>query len=149
MIPVLVDGASMPRSSDLPDDLKILARRNALEISHDSFDADSGRLVSAIERALEKADDERKRREGAMTPTATNEVEAEAALMRADDSYEKKDYEKATQKWDSPSPGLVFVYYIHFVRPIARTICNVTSDSFFRSDRRRRSSGRGKAEGED
>lgn len=31
VIPVLVDGASMPRSNDLPDDLKLLARRNALE----------------------------------------------------------------------------------------------------------------------
>jgi hypothetical protein len=29
VIPVLVDGASIPRSSDLPDELKLLARRNA------------------------------------------------------------------------------------------------------------------------
>jgi TIR domain len=50
VIPVLVDGASMPRSSDLPDDLKLLARRNALEVSHNRFDADFGRLVEAIER---------------------------------------------------------------------------------------------------
>src|SRR4029077_4087142 len=34
VIPVLVDGALMPRSSDLPDDLKALVRRNAVEISH-------------------------------------------------------------------------------------------------------------------
>jgi TIR domain len=56
VIPVLVDGASMPRSGDLPDDLKVLARRNALEVSHNRFNADSERLVAAIERVLEKAD---------------------------------------------------------------------------------------------
>ncbi len=30
VIPVLVDGALMPRSSELPDDLKLMVRRNAL-----------------------------------------------------------------------------------------------------------------------
>jgi hypothetical protein len=63
VIPVLVDGASMPRSNDLPDELKLLVRRNALEVSHNRFNADFGRLVTAIERVLEKADAERKQRE--------------------------------------------------------------------------------------
>ena len=63
VIPVLVDGALMPRSSDLPDDLKLLVRRNALEVSHNRFNADLGRLIAAIERVLEKADAERKQRE--------------------------------------------------------------------------------------
>jgi hypothetical protein len=55
VIPVLVDGASMPRSSDLPDDLKLLARLNALEVSHNRFNGDFGRLVTAIERLLYNA----------------------------------------------------------------------------------------------
>ena len=63
VIPVLVDGALMPRSSDLPDDLKLLARRNAVEVSHSRFNADLGRLIAALERVLEKADAERKQRE--------------------------------------------------------------------------------------
>jgi hypothetical protein len=54
VIPVLVDGALMPRSSDLPDDLKALVRRNALQLSHDRFSTDSEQLASAVERALEK-----------------------------------------------------------------------------------------------
>lgn len=45
VIPVLVEGASMPRSGDLPDDLKSLVRRNALEVSHTRFRADSERLI--------------------------------------------------------------------------------------------------------
>ena len=54
VIPVLVDGASMPRSGDLPDDLKSLIRRDALEVSHNRFRTDSERLIVAVERALEK-----------------------------------------------------------------------------------------------
>jgi hypothetical protein len=63
VIPVLVDGVSMPRSGDLPDDLKALVRRNALQLSHERFRTDSERLASAVERALEKTAAERRERE--------------------------------------------------------------------------------------
>jgi hypothetical protein len=63
VIPVLVDGALMPRSTDLPDDLKALARRNALEISYNRFNPDFDRLVAAVEKALQKAEVERKKHE--------------------------------------------------------------------------------------
>src|SRR5271165_3002067 len=53
VIPVPVDGALMPRERDLPDDLKDLVRRNALEVNHTRFSADSMRLVRAVERALD------------------------------------------------------------------------------------------------
>jgi hypothetical protein len=62
VIPVLVDGALMPSSIDLPDDLKPLVRRNALDVSHHRFNADLRRLIDALERILEKTDAERKRR---------------------------------------------------------------------------------------
>jgi hypothetical protein len=55
VIPVLVDGALMPRPTELPDDLKPLVRRNALRISDTSFDGDCQRLVAAIKQILEKA----------------------------------------------------------------------------------------------
>jgi hypothetical protein len=54
VIPVLMDGASMPQSSELPDDLKLLARRNALQVSDTGFDGDCRRLVATIEQVLEK-----------------------------------------------------------------------------------------------
>ena len=63
VIPVLVDGASMPRSPDLPDDLKPLVRRNALQVGDTHFDDDCRRLVAAIEQILEKAAAERRERE--------------------------------------------------------------------------------------
>ncbi len=53
VIPVLVDGALMPRPTELPDDLKPLVRRNALRISDTSFDGDCQRLVAAIKQVLE------------------------------------------------------------------------------------------------
>jgi formylglycine-generating enzyme required for sulfatase activity len=54
VIPILVDGALMPRSTDLPDDLKRLARRNALQVGDAHFDDDCRRLVAAIEEVLEE-----------------------------------------------------------------------------------------------
>ena len=55
VIPVLIDGAIMPGSAELPDDLKALARRNALEIRHNRFNDDCRLLIAALERALEGA----------------------------------------------------------------------------------------------
>jgi hypothetical protein len=63
LVPVLVEGAMMPESGELPDDLKALVRRNALEIGHIRFDADSEQLVKAVERALGKAREQREAKE--------------------------------------------------------------------------------------
>jgi len=62
VIPVLVDDASMPRASDLPDDLKALVRRNAVEVSYTRFRADSERLIVALERIFEKTTAEQRER---------------------------------------------------------------------------------------
>jgi hypothetical protein len=48
VIPVLVDGAAMPTANELPDNLKALARRNAIELRHTRFFADAEQLVVAI-----------------------------------------------------------------------------------------------------
>jgi formylglycine-generating enzyme required for sulfatase activity len=63
VVPVLVEGAMMPETGELPDDLKALVRRNALEIGHIRFDADSEHLVNAVERALGKAREQRQAKE--------------------------------------------------------------------------------------
>jgi TIR domain len=55
LIPVLVEGAIMPRREDLPESLVGLGRRNALPIRHESFRDDAGRLVAAIEKVLASA----------------------------------------------------------------------------------------------
>jgi hypothetical protein len=50
VIPVLVRGASMPSVNDLPDDLKDLAWRNAIELSDSRFQYDANKLIGAIEK---------------------------------------------------------------------------------------------------
>ena len=55
VIPVLVEGAVMPRRGDLPDSLAGLARRHALRVRHESFRDDVGQLIAAIDRVLAMA----------------------------------------------------------------------------------------------
>jgi hypothetical protein len=53
VIPVLVQGATMPRADELPGDLAKLARRNALEIGDTRWRYDFDRLMEVIEKVLE------------------------------------------------------------------------------------------------
>jgi hypothetical protein len=48
VIPVLVHGAKMPRSDQLPDDLKDLAYRNCVELTHVRWKSDVKVLVSGL-----------------------------------------------------------------------------------------------------
>lgn len=52
IIPVLVDGARMPSENDLPDELRSLVQRNALEISGKRFHRDAQHLVEAVKASL-------------------------------------------------------------------------------------------------
>jgi hypothetical protein len=54
VIPVLVDGATMPQAVDLPDALKSLTRRQAIQISLISFEADAKRLTDALAKIEEE-----------------------------------------------------------------------------------------------
>jgi len=62
VIPALVEGAPMPPVSQLPEELKPLARRNALSVSHEGFRADSERLVDSVGEVLEAARVEQQRK---------------------------------------------------------------------------------------
>ena len=55
VIPILVEGAGMPREEQLPESLKPLARRQALELSPARFRSDTAKLLGVLERALAKA----------------------------------------------------------------------------------------------
>jgi TPR repeat protein len=52
VIPVLVDGALMPKASDLPESLRGFARRQNIEISHTRFEADAERLTRTLASIL-------------------------------------------------------------------------------------------------
>ncbi|MPW16581.1 TIR domain-containing protein [Paraburkholderia sp. CNPSo 3157] len=48
LIPVLVQGATMPQEADLPDDIKDLAYRNSIELTHARWDSDVQLLINAL-----------------------------------------------------------------------------------------------------
>jgi hypothetical protein len=52
VIPVLVEGTQMPSEAGLPDDLKPLARRHALELRHTRFNADADAIMDALEQVV-------------------------------------------------------------------------------------------------
>ena len=52
VLPVLVEGASLPRTSELPADLQALTRRQAIELRDARWDDDIERLVEGLEKFL-------------------------------------------------------------------------------------------------
>ena len=61
VVPVLVDGAQMPSAAELPGKLKALAHRQALRLTHVSFNSDAERLIETL-------DDIERRKFGATEP---------------------------------------------------------------------------------
>jgi hypothetical protein len=55
VIPVLVNGASLPAVDDLPDELRPIARRQAVALRDSRWDADVDHLVQSVAKLLESA----------------------------------------------------------------------------------------------
>jgi len=55
VIPVLINGAGMPGEEELPEPLRALSRRNALEISNSRFATDTETLIQTVRKALGEA----------------------------------------------------------------------------------------------
>jgi hypothetical protein len=75
VIPVLVDGASMPRPEDLPPELRSLARRNSFEVSHVRFDSDIARLVRELQRILADREQSAQKPEGPTRSRTETEID--------------------------------------------------------------------------
>jgi TIR domain len=105
VIPILVEGAAMPREDQLPPSLTPLARRQALELSPARFSSDTHRLLKVIEKTLADA------APAVVTPTATvrKEPVAEAPenRERADEEAEKREraHEEAPEKRERAHRG--------------------------------------------
>jgi len=59
VVPVLLDGAHMPGEEELPEPLRALARRNALEVSNSRFASDTETLITVVRKALDEKTDGR------------------------------------------------------------------------------------------
>jgi TIR domain len=55
VIPVLVDGARTPKADRLPDSIKPLVRRNAVEVRNTNFGRDAEALANKVHEALKSA----------------------------------------------------------------------------------------------
>ena len=55
VIPVLVDGMTMPREDSLPSPVQPITRRNAIEISNTRFNYDVDQLITAVRNILDAA----------------------------------------------------------------------------------------------
>jgi hypothetical protein len=85
VIPVLVGGASMPRSDTLPEAIRPLARRNAVVLRHERFNVDCHGLVTALKESLTAAEKERaaRRESEDFARRSTRIFEAPDKMMRA------------------------------------------------------------------
>jgi TIR domain len=81
VIPILVEGAQMPRADELPASLATLVRRQALELSPSRFDSDTRRLLKVLDRAITEAQDR--------------------ASQRSAASYQRGRSAEAAENWDS------------------------------------------------
>ncbi|HSX92712.1 MAG TPA: toll/interleukin-1 receptor domain-containing protein, partial [Hydrogenophaga sp.] len=55
VVPVVLDRATMPRAEELPEELKPLARRQAIALQHLQWEASTGALIQALQRLLGEA----------------------------------------------------------------------------------------------
>jgi hypothetical protein len=60
VIPILVERAPMPEPEELPESLRPLTRRNALELENQRWEYDVSRLVRAVERLIDPEEEQEK-----------------------------------------------------------------------------------------
>jgi hypothetical protein len=58
VIPILLDGAKVPKANQLPRDLEELSVRNGLDVRHASFHYDIDRLIRGLKGQLAEADEQ-------------------------------------------------------------------------------------------
>ena len=79
VIPLLVERAEMPDPDDLPENLRALTRRNALELNDLRWHDDTGRLMEIIEQLLAQAEPEIAPAPAPAAPSAPPPATAEPA----------------------------------------------------------------------
>jgi hypothetical protein len=55
VIPILLDGATMPKADQLPNDLRGLTSRNGLDVRHASFHEDMDRLIHSLKAQVDQS----------------------------------------------------------------------------------------------
>jgi hypothetical protein len=146
VIPILVEGAAMPRRQELPEALTGLARRNALILRHESFRSDADRLLAAIEplvetgtpgsvaagRSTPEAPEQRQyaKQETRTTPEAAEQIkrEADAAAARVAEAQARQEAKEQTSQ--PRRPRIFLCYRREDTQWAARSIYESLADKY-------------------
>jgi hypothetical protein len=88
VIPILVDGARMPRAGELPPSLAKLMRRQALELSPARFDFDTGLLLKVLDKTLAEVRTAQAGPASTMSPAGTGPDQHPTTLTAAGSGVE-------------------------------------------------------------
>ena len=105
VIPVLVDGAAMPQADQLPDGLKALVRRQAVEISLTRFDSDADRLTGALAEIEEELPRAAEPASESTKVSASKEASARSNMAAAGTASRAKQASDVPAASAAPSPG--------------------------------------------
>jgi hypothetical protein len=107
VIPVLVNDATMPRSTELPESLKAFARCNAVRLTHERFRADTQSLVKALEGVLAELEAARKAESDAAQRQAEERERAEAERLRQErlDARKRRATKLDAQRGETEPPA--------------------------------------------
>jgi TIR domain len=94
VIPILLDGARVPKAAQLPKDLEELALRNGLDVRHASFHSDMDKLIRGIKGPSGQA---------AAPPASRVPPEAEARLLRAEEERRRGQKEPPQPRDEEPA----------------------------------------------
>jgi TIR domain len=115
-VPVLIEGAEMPDPETLPELMRPLARRNALNLDFNQFDAEIDRLVAAIRKIL--ADQ--------VPPhtTSGSDQQAHEAASNIDPAIPTAQGGGAVARQTAGGAGGIFISYSHRDLPAAKLLCS-------------------------
>ncbi len=96
VIPVLVNDARMPRSTELPETMRGFARCNAVRLTHERFRADVLGLIKSLEQLLKEAEAARRAEGEASRREVKAKEKAEAERLRQERLEARKRSESET-----------------------------------------------------
>jgi hypothetical protein len=119
VVPVLVAGARMPPAAELPEDLRALARRHAVELSESAWHAQVSQLLDGLERAARSSPGAADEHDAAVESSGTEDdlalsaIASPARQRTVDDLQEaRRAFAKAIeQRGFSQSAWGGYVYY--------------------------------------
>ncbi|MEO7941157.1 MAG: TIR domain-containing protein, partial [Burkholderiaceae bacterium] len=112
VVPVLVGGAVMPHVDELPDDIKTLTRRQAVEINHKQWDASTGELIRALEGILAQGEAPAVASPAVALPTArapSNLVSDPLAIQQTAHNTATRDGTAPARRWLAGAGALVLL----------------------------------------